>query len=85
MLVTEIIRNAIPNASDEVCEHILWGRTPYPVGAITAKELYKSANRFKRAHDNGIRLCEFCDNIAMPDNWVCTSCNRALSGYDTKT
>jgi len=80
MLITEIIRNSIPEANDELCEHILWGRTPYPVGAITTKSLYQAANRYKRARDNGIRLCDFCDKIAMPHKCVCSSCDKALRG-----
>ena len=78
MTITEIIRNAIPNANEELCEYIIWGRTPYPCGALGVKELYQAARRFKRATDNGIRLCDFCDRIAMPKKSVCKKCDFAL-------
>jgi len=43
MTHAEIIRKAIPNADDELCEFILWGRTPFPAGSITARDLYQAA------------------------------------------
>lgn len=73
-----IIQAAIPGASADLCEHIIWGRTPFPCGPITAKSLYQAARRFKRAADHGIQLCDFCDNIAAKGEWCCEKCNAAL-------
>ena len=78
MEIQEIIKNAIPGATDEICEFVLWARTPFPCGGITAKELYQSASRFKRATNNGLRLCDMCDRIAMPKRCVCRKCDDAL-------
>ena len=78
MTAAEIIRAAIPGADADLCEHILWARTPFPCGAVTAHSLYDAARQYKRATDNGRRLCDFCRNLAVPDNWACVACLRAL-------
>lgn len=78
MRIDEIIKNAIPEATEELCEYILWGRTPYPCGEIDARSLYKAAYRVKRAHDKGNRLCEFCDRIVTTQRMACTRCDKAL-------
>jgi hypothetical protein len=44
MTPAQIIRAAIPEADEVLCDHILWGRTPFPMGAITAQSLFKAAN-----------------------------------------
>jgi len=78
MEIKEIIQNAIPGANDDVCEFIMWARTPYPAGAVSAKSLYRAADRFRRANSNGLRLCDMCDRIAMPKRCVCKKCDDAL-------
>ena len=62
MTAQDVIRNAVPGASDSFCEFILWSRTPFPFGAIDAKTLYKSTMTYHRAYKNKIELCELCDN-----------------------
>jgi len=79
MRAFEIIKAAIPNADDELCEYIMWTRTSYPFDTITPKVLFSAARRFKRASDNKIKLCELCDRIADFDNCVCAKCHTALS------
>jgi len=79
MTTHEIIKAAIPNADDETCSFILWARTPFPVGAITARSLFDSARRFKRASDKNIRLCDFCNRIAEDNRSVCAKCHKALT------
>lgn len=78
MTPAQCIRAAVPDADDAFCDHILWGRTPFPMGKITARDLYKAANRLDRANKKGVRLCELCDNIAV-DEFNCKACNDALS------
>mgnify|MGYP001614447862 CR=1 FL=1 len=78
MNAQQIIRAAIPEADDALCEHILWGRTPFPCSAISARSLYLAAHRYKRASANKIHLCDFCDNIAAPNDTVCSECGSAL-------
>ena len=78
MTIYDIIKAAIPNANDEICSYILWERTPYPVGKITARTLFSSARRYKRASDNNIQLCDFCDRIAETNKSVCSKCHKAL-------
>lgn len=78
MNAKEIIGNAMGKSpSNEVVDHIVWGRTPFPFKEITAKHLYKAAHRFKRANDNNIILCDFCDNKAVID-YTCKKCRKAL-------
>ena len=82
MTFAAVIRAAIPDATDETCEFILFGRTPFPVGAVTAKSIYQAAARFRRANSNGLRLCEFCDRIVIPPSWTCPRCDKALREAD---
>lgn len=77
MSPADIIRLAIPGASDALIDHIAWGRTPFPVGNVTAKEFYKAARRWVRAGNNGLQLCEMCDRLAT-DRWLCDRCRNAL-------
>jgi len=78
MTPADCIRAAIPGASDDLCEHIVWGRTPFPFAKLSARDFYKAASRFRRAADHGIKLCDLCDNIAV-DGWTCQACTDALS------
>jgi len=77
MTPVDCIRAAIPDADDVLCDHIAWGRTPFPVGMPTARDFYKAASRWKRAQEHGIQLCDFCDNIAV-DGFYCQACIDAL-------
>lgn len=79
MRIDEVVRAAVPNASDGFIEHILWGRTPYPMGRITAKSLYKAARRVDRASKNGIRLCDLCDNQVTGSGWECDKCHAVMA------
>jgi len=79
MNAKQVIRNAIPNASDGLCEMIIWGRTGFPCfGDVNAKVIYKAAKRWYRAVSKGNELCEFCDSFAVK-NHLCDSCRNALS------
>ncbi len=75
----EIVRAAIPGADERLCDHILWGRTPFPIGGITAKSLFRAASAFRRAHEHGFQLCDHCHNPAEPGKFECRRCRAALS------
>lgn len=79
MTGTDIVRAAITDASDELAEHILWSRTPFPFMRVTARDLYRAASRYRRAGERGRELCDFCDRL-VPDGqrFLCDSCSRAL-------
>jgi hypothetical protein len=79
MTFQECIRKAIPNASDATVEHVLWGRTAFPFEAWAnpARVVYKAADRFRRASEKGIELCDFCNRIAVHRS-LCEQCHRAL-------
>ncbi len=78
IVTTEIIRKAFPGASAEFCEHVLWNRTPFPMGVITAKSIYQAASRLRRAGQNGLQLCDFCDRVVRPGQWNCDACEASL-------
>lgn len=79
MTPAQVIRKAIPDADDALCDHILWGRTPFPMGGITARGLYEAARRFQRAAVNGRRLCDWCNNLALTGEFMCVLCATAIS------
>lgn len=85
MTPNEIVRTAIPNASDGLVDHILWGRTSFPFTKINAKMLYKSATGFKRATDNKLTLCDMCDNIAITGKYICTKCLTSIRRVNNAT
>ncbi len=73
-----VIRAAIPAASDDLCEFILWERTPFPVGRLDAKSLFKAASRMKRAAANKVMLCDMCNNKVTPPESSCPRCKDVL-------
>lgn len=75
MTAQEVIRGAIPDASDELCMYILWGRTPFPCGPVTAKSLYRVASGFRRARGY---LCEYCERRTEPGIRQCLRCSAAI-------
>ena len=75
---SDIIRAAIPEADDGLCEHILWGRTPFPCGKVTARSIYQAASAYKRAANNNLNLCDFCHRVAIKND-LCESCRTALT------
>jgi hypothetical protein len=79
MKIYDVIRAAIPDASDQLCDFILWDRTYFPLGAVTPKDLYRAAARWRRAAERGIVLCELCDRIAVTGRWTCKRCEDALA------
>lgn len=80
MTVQEIVRLAIPEADDSLCEYVLWDRTAFPFEKVTPLRIYRAAYRLRVAGENGIRLCELCDNEAKPGTWTCKECEDALNG-----
>ena len=76
MNALEVVRAAIPNADRGLAETILWGRTPFPMGQVTVRDLYLAASRFRRAQDHGVTLCEFCDRKAEGQMFTCRSCTK---------
>ena len=84
LTMSDCIRSAIPDASSDLCDHIIWSRTPYPFAKLSAKELYKAASGYQRASASGIILCDMCDRIALKDLWCCERCDRILSSGEGK-
>ena len=76
--VAEIVRAAIPDADDAIVERVLWGRTPFPIGAVTARGIYRAASGLRRAEQKSVRLCDCCHRIAQAGDWTCASCSEAL-------
>ena len=79
MTALDIIRVAIPNADEALADYILWERTPYPCGAVSARGLYKAASAFRRACDHGIELCDLCHRkLEAGQEYTCGRCSLAL-------
>ena len=74
-----VIQAAIPNADAELADFILWERTPFPCGPVSAQKLFRAASRFRRANKNNIRLCDWCDNKAQDGEYLCNGCATALT------
>ena len=79
MTPQQIVRVAMPGASDGLCEYVLWERTPFPFGRVTAHSIYRAASRVKRAHEHKRTLCDFCDNEVTDGAHLCHRCKTALS------
>ena len=77
--VGEIIRAAVPDANEEMCDWILWSRTPYPCGNVTAQSLYRAANRVRRCREHNRKLCEMCDRAITWNAHICSRCEAALA------
>lgn len=77
MEVLDVVRAAIPEADESLCEYVIWGRTPYPCSPLTAKDVYRAAYRLKRATDSGKKLCDWCDRLATQGD-LCDKCRAAL-------
>jgi len=84
MKAADCIRVAIPGASDDLIEYIIWNRTPYPFKKICHRELYKAAHGYRRASERGSRLCDYCHNIAV-EGWICKKCDDALHAPNSET
>ena len=78
MQIQQVIRAAIPDATTEDCEWILWERTPYPCGGITARSIYKAASQFIRAVRNHLQLCVECHNKVSEGRCLCDKCQKGL-------
>jgi len=81
MNIIDVVKAAVPDASKEFVEWLLWSRTPYPVGGVTARSLYKTASRWKRATTNKRNMCELCDNLAIHGT-LCKTCHNAMYSND---
>jgi len=84
MLISDVIRAAIPNADESTCEHILWGRTAFPFISLTAKDIYRAASSFQRAKIKNTRLCDWCHRIAQEGKTECKSCYDALNNANDR-
>lgn len=81
MTPREIVRKAIPDADDDLCEHIIWARTGFPAFWKTdnpEREIFEAARRFSRAVANGRQLCDFCDNQVADGETLCPSCTGMM-------
>lgn len=81
MTFEQVIRAAMPDADAATIEHILWGRTPFPMGQVTAQTLYRAASQWRRAMQNGLRLCDYCDKVVSdPREFQCQHHTDVLRG-----
>lgn len=81
MTVESVIQAAIPDADESTIAYIMWERTPWPVGKISFKRLYKIASGVRRAGRNKINLCDLCDNRSFPNEYTCEKCEKILAHH----
>lgn len=74
----DIVRAAIPQADIELAREILWERTPFPCGAVSARDLYRAASRLRRTKAQGVYLCDWCDRLVGDTPGLCLRCSKAL-------
>jgi len=79
----DVVRAAIPNADHDCVEYVLWNRTAFPMGRVTAQGLFKKASGFRRASDAGKSLCDFCDRLSLTGQYCCQRCTDALKFTET--
>lgn len=79
-----VVRAAIPGADERLVEAILWERTPFPCGSVTARQLYVAAARYRRASAKGLRLCDLCDRFEDAGG-LCVQCWRVFAYRRGKT
>jgi hypothetical protein len=80
MNIAQIITNAIPDVDEKGIDYIMWERTPYPCGSLTARDLYTIARRTQRAYFNKIRLCDFCNRkIDIKKETLCVNCSKKMN------
>lgn len=80
MNAAQVIKNAIPDVSEEDIYYIMWERTPHPCGSLTARDLYGIAHRTQRAFLNKVRLCDFCDRkIDIKKDTLCVNCSKKMN------
>ena len=77
--VQDVVSAAIPGADASLAQFVLWSRTPFPVGQVSARDIFKAAYRWKRAIVRGRRLCDWCDRITGAEELLCAHCAAALS------
>jgi hypothetical protein len=76
MTFLELAKAALPGASNEDADYVLWNHTAFPF-ETSPRALYRSLSSYRRAAANGRRLCTTCNNIAV-DEWSCARCNRLI-------
>lgn len=80
--IAEVVKAAIPDATPEIIDWVLWERTPYPCGKVSAKKIYKASSSFVRASVSGIKQCELCSKgRVFGEGFVCSRCKKQLARY----
>ena len=77
MTPLDVCRAAVPGCDEAFTEHVLYGRTPFPMRPVSVRELYRAASRVRRATAQGLKLCDLCDRIAT-DGWQCDECTASM-------
>ena len=79
----ELVKEYFPDVSDDVANDILWGRTGFPSFFVGDAEQHfrRQLGEFYAAlwkHPDK-RLCDFCNEPALKDDWNCKHCGDALA------
>jgi len=74
----QIVQTALPDAPGWLVNDVIWSRTPFPIGKVTARQFWKAANGLRRAQEHGLVLCEMCHRVAVPGDYLCGRCRDAM-------
>lgn len=75
MTPLDIAKEIFPDKPNDWLDYVLWNRTAYPLNDPTAYRL--QLMEFRDAIEEcpeGRNLCEMCNRLALPDQWVCEYC-----------
>ena len=73
----EFARQALPDASDDLLDDLLWSRTAFPF--CDAKHTYSQLMHYKIMKSiHWGRMCDLCGNPITKKYGCCPQCHRAL-------
>jgi hypothetical protein len=78
MNALDVVRAAMPDATEEDAEFIVWARTPFPMVEGAARNIYRAASGWARATRNGRVLCDLCWRAVTGEGMTCETCMRML-------
>lgn len=80
MKIADVVKAAIPDASEADIDFVIWERTPFPMTKMNARDIYRAASGWNRAMQKGNRLCGWCERQVSLDEHTCERCRAIILG-----
>lgn len=77
--ILDVVREYFPDAPEGEVDHIIWGRTGYPVfwQGDPETSFRRSLRRHMKARQRGYKVfCDFCNEQATSGGWLCRCCKK---------